>query len=170
MKIAVRVGRTAAVVAGAVVCGAVALPTIAKADSGDTAECPAARVTGLSSALDTVGTAAAAGPSIAFGIVLVPLSQPLPPPFDVVQSQVLAGAADGVQQLRADAPGYVEQLRAGIAPFAAGNDVANQGVSAVADTLDTVADTAGPAIAPADRTLHETATIVRSNAEVSASC
>lgn len=168
MTIGARSARTAAVAAGAVVCGVLALPTTAKADAS--ADCPAARVTGVSAALDAVATGSAAGPSVLFGVALVPLSQPLPAPLDHAQAQALALGADGVQQMRTDAPGQIDQVRAGIAPLATGNEFANQGVEAVAGDLETTADTGGPAIAPADTTLREAATVVRANQEPTATC
>jgi hypothetical protein len=160
--------RTAVAAAGAMACAVLALPDVAKADPA--ADCPAARVTGVSAVLDAVATGSAAGPSVLFGVALVPLSQPLPAPLDAAQAQALTLGADGVQQMRTDAPGQIDQLRAGIAPLASGNEFANQGVEALAAGLDTAADTAGPAIAPGDTTLREAATVVRANHEPRASC
>lgn len=168
MTTGVRSVRTAAVAAGAVVCGVLALPSVAKADAS--ADCPAARVTGVSAALDAVSTGSAAGPSVLFGVALVPLSQPLPAPLDAAQAQALALGADGVQQMRTDAPGHIDQVRAGIAPLATGNEFANPGVEAFAGSVETTADTAGPAIAPADTTLREAATVVRANQETGRVC
>lgn len=169
MKIAVRRGSAVLTAAGAVACAALTLPSVAKADAAAPEECAAARVTGLSSALDAVATGSSAGPSVVFGVVLVPLSQPLPAPLDAVQAQVVSQGADGVQKLRSDAPGQIDQLRSAIAPFATGNEFANSGVGATASALDTIADTGGAGIAPADSTLRETATIVRSAQEETAS-
>lgn len=165
MNTAMRCGRAALALAGVAAVGAVVLPGVAKADS------PActARVTGLSSVLDTFATGSAAGPSVLFGVAIVPLSQPLPAPLDSVQSQFLGSAAESVQQMRSDAPKQVDQVRGAIAPLASGNAFANQGVAATADALDTVATTAGPAIAPGDTSLHETATIIR-GAQEDAAC
>ena len=168
MTIGVRRVRTAVLAVGAVACAVLALPTVAKADAA--ADCPAARVTCVSSALDAVATGSAAGPSVLFGVALVPLSQPLPAPLDAAQAQVLALGADGVQQMRTDAPGQVDQLRAGVAPLASGNEFANPGVEVLAAGLDSAADAAGPAIAPGDTTLREAATVVRANHEPRASC
>lgn len=170
MNLGVRVGRTAAFAVFVVGGAAFALPGVAKADAAAPDECPAARVTGVSAALDTLATGSAAGPSVLFGVALVPLSQPLPAPLDGVQSQVVSQAAAGVQQMRADAPGQIDDLRAGVAPLAAGNGFADRGVEAAAAGLDTLAEVGGPAIAPADTSLREAATIVRSNQEGAATC
>ncbi len=169
-KIGLRHGPLAVAGAGAVVCAAVALPAVAKADTAASEGCPAARVTGVSSALDTLATGSAAGPSVLFGVAIVPLSQPLPAPLDGVQSQVLSHSAERVQQLRAEAPAQIEQLRTGMAPLAGGNEVANQGVEVTASGLETAADSADPTVAPADTTLREAATIVRANQEQAATC
>ena len=158
MNIARRCGQAALAVAGVAAVGAVALPSIAKADAP---ECGAARVTGISSVLDTFATGSAAGPSVLFGVAIVPLSQPLPAPLDGVQAQALGQGAETVQQMRAEAPQQVDQVRTAVAPLASGNEFANQGVDATADGLDSVATTAGPAIAPGDTSLHEVATSVR---------
>lgn len=170
MNIGVRYGRTAALAVVAAAVAAFVMPAGAKADASAPAECPAARVTGVSAVLDTLATGSAAGPSVLFGVALVPLSQPLPAPLDGVQSQVASQAAAGVQQMRADAPGQIDQLRAGVAPLAAGNELADQGVQATASALDAAAEAGGPTIAPADTSLRETATIVRANQEGAARC
>jgi hypothetical protein len=167
MRIGKRAGLGALAVVGVAAIGAVALPGAAKADSPS---CGAARVTGVSSVLDTFSTGSAAGPSVIFGVAIVPLSQPLPAPLDTVQSQFLAQGADAVQQMRADAPGRIDQARTAVAPLASGNAFANQGVAATADGLDAVATTAGPAVAPGDTSLHQTATIVRGAQEDPAAC
>lgn len=158
MKIVRRCGQAVLAVAGVAAVGAVALPAVAKADAP---ECGAARVTGISSVLDTFATGSAAGPSVLFGVAIVPLSQPLPAPLDTVQAQAVGRGADAVQQMRADAPQQIDQARGVVAPLASGNEFANQGVDATAEGLDTVATTAGPAIAPGDTSLHEVATAVR---------
>jgi hypothetical protein len=162
MNIAVRCGQAALALAGVAAVGAVALPGAAKADAP---ACGTDRVTGLSSVLDTFTTGSAAGPSVLFGVAIVPLSQPLPAPLDTVQSQAIAQGSDAVQQLRADAPQQIDGARTAVAPLAGGNAFANQGVDATADGLDGAASAAGPAIAPADTTLHEVATSVRATKE-----
>jgi hypothetical protein len=158
MNIVRRCGGAVLAVAGVAAVGAIALPAVAKADAPG---CGAARVTGISSVLDTFATGSAAGPSVLFGVAIVPLSQPLPAPLDSGQSQALGRGADTVQQMRSDAPQQIDQARGVVAPLAGGNEFANQGVDATADGLDTVATTAGPAIAPGDTSLHEVATSVR---------
>lgn len=160
MKFAVRCARTGAA-AVVVASSAVVLPAVAKADSTAPAQCPAARVTGVSAVLDTFATGSAAGSSVLFGVALVPLSQPLPAPLDTLQAQVANQSAAGVQQLRSDAPQQLDQLRTMVAPLASGNEFANTGVDAFSTGLDSVATAGGPAIAPADSTLKETATVVR---------
>ena len=165
MNLAMRGVRAVVAVAGVAGCAALALPAVAKADAAAPDECSAARVTGVSALLDTFSTGSAAGPSVLFGVALVPLSQPLPPPFDAVQSQLVGQSADGVQQMRSDAPAQIDQVRTAVAPLAAGNTFANQGVDATASALDTTAETGGAGIAPGDTTLREAATIVRSTQE-----
>lgn len=166
MKFGLRYAPPAFAAAGAVVCAALALPSVAKAD----AECDADRVTGISAVLDAVSTGSAAGPSVLFGVATVPLSQPLPAPLDAAQAQLLATGAENVQQMRADAPGQVDQVRTAVAPLASGNEMANQGVEAFASALEGGADAGGAAIAPGDTSLRETATIVRASREDAPAC
>lgn len=170
MKIGVCCGRTALVAAGALVGAVLVLPAGAKADATAPDECAAPRVTGVSAVLDALSTGSAAGPSVIFGVAQVPLSAPLPAPLDAVQAQLIAQSAESVQQMRADAPEQVDQVRAAVAPLASGNEFANPGVEAFASGLETAADTGGAGIAPADTTLREVATIVRASQETSAVC
>ena len=152
-------------VAGVVGCGIAASPsgaaTVPAAPAAPAAECPSPRVTGLSALLDAFSTGSAAGPSIFYGAALAVLSQPLPDPIGTYQAQFLAQGAQGVQQMRSDAPLYIDQFRTVIAPFAVGNEFANQGVDAFADGLDAFAATGGNAIAPGDRSLREIAVLFR---------
>ena len=169
MKIATRCGVTVAML-GVLLGGAPALAAGAQAVEMPAAPaaaepCPAARVTGFSALLDALSTGSVAGPSVLYGIALAALSQPLPDPLGTAQAQFLTQGAQGVQQLRAEAPGYIDQVRTVIAPFSAGNEMANQGVDAFADGLDALADTGGKAIAPSDLTLRQIAILVRTARE-----
>lgn len=170
MTLGVRYAPAVVAAAGAVVCAALALPAVANADAGASAECAPDRVTGISAGLDALSTGSAAGPSVLFGVATVPLSQPLPAPLDAVQAQFLGQGAESVQQMRADAPGQVDQVRTAVAPLASGNEIANPGVEAFASGLEGAADAGGPAIAPGDTSLRETATIVRASQEDAAAC
>ncbi|WP_019873919.1 hypothetical protein [Sporichthya polymorpha] len=172
MKIATRCGVTAGMLgvllgSAPVVAGSAQAAELPNTPVPTTAAgpCPAARVTGFSALLDALSTGSVAGPSVVYGIALAALSQPLPDPLGTAQAQFLAQGAQGVQQLRTEAPGYIDQVRAVIAPFAAGNEMANQGVDAFADGLDALADTGGKAIAPGDLTLRQIAVLVRTARE-----
>lgn len=165
MNIATRCG-TAAGILALMLCGAPAVAASAQAAEVPTgfavpADCPAARVTGVSALLDALSTGSVAGPSVLYGIALAALSQPLPDPLGSVQSQFLTQGGQGVQQLRAEAPGYIDQLRGVVAPMSSGNEMANQGVDTFADGLDTAAATGGKAIAPSDMTLRQIAVLIR---------
>ena len=152
---------------GFVLCASLVAPGSASAaqviaePSSTRAECPPPRVTGLSALLDAFSTGSAAGPSVLFGAALAALSQPLPEPFGSAQTEFLTQAAQGVQSARTEAPKQIDGLRVAIAPFAAGNDFANQGVDAFADGLDAAATSGGKTIAPGDLTLHQIAVLVR---------
>ena len=164
-----------AVVAGLAVSGAVLAPggTASAADNAATpavgsGPCPAARVTGLSALLDAMATGSSAGPSVLYGIATAAFSQPLPEPIGAAQNELVVTGAEGVQQARTEAPQQFDAVREAVAPLAAGNEFANQGVDAFADALDTAATSGGKAVAPGDLTLRQLAILARTGREMPA--
>ncbi len=144
--------------------GGVALVAVVPAAPGQaSADRPPARVAGASYVLDVFESVAKVAPGIVNGLASsVLISQPLPPPLDQAQHDVLRASSDLAEQISTEGPESIEQARTAIAPLAALNPGINAGLSVLSSALDTAAN---PAIAPFNRTAHELSGMVASAKE-----
>jgi len=134
-------------------------PTATEVHSSDASP---ARVAAISKVLDVFRTGAAAGPGIINGVVgTVGGSQTLPPPLDAVQTQVLDQAAKAFQQASVQGPAAIDQFASSMGALSCLNPAVTPGIEAAAATLDSIATEFGSLIQPADRTLSQTATLLR---------
>lgn len=125
-------------------------------------------VTGLSLLLDAAEVGSAAGPPIVFstgisvvGIALPPSDSPLAPVAGPAFSEFAAVFREATTAVSEGGVDFAEQMRAVIAPLSAGSEQGDASVHQIAELLDALADTLGPAVQPADRTMHQTAAMLR---------
>jgi hypothetical protein len=155
-----------AVAAGSVaVAGGVSAAAPTPADA-----CPPAKVSGLTKTLNAFETGSAVGPGVMFGIAVTVLGQPLPGPLGDAQRQLLTAGATAVQTISTQGPAGIEQLRSAVEMFAVYNDYANLVMQAGADNVDAFSTQFGQAIQPFDLTLHQIATIIRTDEEQQTPC
>jgi hypothetical protein len=126
-----------------------------------------ARVTGASSALDTMATGNQLGLNTAYGVasgaVFTPLGA-LPPEAAPVVTAVAEAMAVPPQHFPAAQAGgqqFIDAVREAIAPLSAANGSANAVLEAVATQLEASAGQYGTLISPADKTAAELAITLR---------
>ena len=131
------------------------------------------RVTGVSRVLDTMRTGNQLGPADGYALAMSTAGSALPAkgtfgPADPVVQQgaqqviVTAGSqGDRVTTLTQAGDSGITQLQDAVQPLAALNAPANQGIDGVAGALDTAATTFGPQIQPLDKTVKQTADLLR---------
>ena len=127
-----------------------------------------ARVTGASTALDSMATGNQLGLPTAWGVatgaVFTPVGS-LPPeaaPVVAAVAEAMAVPPQHFPTAQAGGQQFIDTVRAAIAPLAAGNDGANAVLEAVAVQLEASAGQYGTIISPADKTALELATTLRS--------
>lgn len=126
-----------------------------------------ARVTGASSALDTMATGNQLGLNTAWGVasgaVFTPLGS-LPPeaaPVVAAVAEAMAVPPQHFPTAQAGGQQFIDTVREAIAPLAAGNASANGVLEAVATQLEASASQYGGLVSPADKTAVELATTLR---------
>jgi hypothetical protein len=131
------------------------------------------RVTGVSFALETMRTGNQIGAAEGYALVLSAVGAAAPAPGTVapadpvlqpvVQQGIVAlgGQHDIVNKLTAANDSGLAQAQNAVQPLAALNAPANQAIDAAANAMNQAADALGPQIQPADKTVKETAKLVR---------
>jgi hypothetical protein len=125
----------------------------------------------VSRTLDGFETGSRVGPSIVNGVVnAVVGAQALPPPANGVQSALQHASTQLTGTMSTAGPAGIDQLRTVVAPGACGNAVLDSGIQAFANAIDATATQLGATIQPADRTLHQIASLSRSFQEPVTPC
>ena len=132
------------------------------------------RVTGVSRVLDTMRTGNQLGPADGYALAMSTAGSAIPPkgafgPADpavqqATQQAVLAagGQGDTVAKVTEAGDSGIAQTQTAVQPLAVINGPANQGIDAVAGTVDTAATTFGSQIQPFDTTVKQVAQLARS--------
>jgi len=132
------------------------------------------QVTGVSQVLDTMRTGNQLGPPDAYALAMSTAGSAIPPkgtfgPADpavqqATQQAVLAAGGQGDTAAKVTAAGDsgLAQTQTAVQPLAVINAPANEGIDAVAGTIDTAATTFGPQIQPFDTTAKQVAQLARS--------